>query len=225
MNIYQLLAHIDSFAPFDLAEEWDNSGLLVGSPKAEVTKIAVTLDAIPEAVISASEQGCNVLVTHHPLIFRPLRNINTEHDIGKTISEALKRDVAIIAAHTNWDKAEEGVNMCLAKLLGLQKIKPLEEFGVYGIIPEAVNFREFLEHVKSSWGLSHLDCYAQNMPDTISRVALCGGSGAEFWRQAKAKNADIYLTADMKYHELSDSVRSGLAITLNIKALSSPIRI
>ena len=211
MNIKELLTHIDTFAPFSLAEAWDNSGMMVGSLNAEVKRIAVTLDAVSHAVVSASMQGCNVLVCHHPLIFRPLKHVYTDEETGKTIAEAIRRDMNIIAVHTNWDKAPGGVNDILAALLGLQNIEPLtENFGVCGISPEGLT----PERIKSSWQLSRLDIYTEDMPEKFSRIALCGGSGSEFWRAAGRWGADIYITADMKYHELIDATRAGMTIAL-----------
>lgn len=214
MKVRDLLNHIDTFAPFALAEEWDNSGLQVGSYDAEVNRAAICLDALPEAVIQAGENGCEVLLCHHPLIFRALKKINIDTDTGRTIYEALTRKINIIAAHTNWDKAEEGVNFTLANLLGLSEVKILGDFGVIGRLSEKISTEKFLVHVKNSWGLSCLDFYSGEMPEKISRVALCGGSGAEFWSSAKLHRADIYLTADMKYHELIDATRAGLSIGL-----------
>ena len=212
MKIRELLEHIDSFAPFSLAEEWDNPGLLVGSMNDEVHRVGVCLDAVSSAVIEAEKHGCNVLVCHHPVIFRGIKSITDSSEQGRTIQEAIRRNVNIIAAHTNWDKAPGGVNDTLATLLGLRDIEPLDELGVCGVMNVAMFRPTFLEHVKQSWGLSGIDCYGQ--PAKISRVALCGGSGSEFWRAAKNHKADIYLTADMKYHELSDAVNEGLAIGL-----------
>lgn len=209
------MSHIDSFAPFSIAEEWDNSGLIVGAESASVLKIGVTLDAIPEAVISASEQGCNVLVCHHPLIFRAIKRIDTGEYIGRTIAEAIKRNMSIIAAHTNWDKAPGGVNDTLASLIGLKNITPLGDFGLVGELPGIMTVKALYEHVMLSWHLSRLDVYAKYLLDKVSRVALCGGSGSEFWRQAATMDADIYITADMKYHELIDATRSGLFIALS----------
>ena len=214
LNVRDLLNHIDSFAPFSLAEEWDNPGLIVGSYKAEVKKIAVTLDAFYEAVIKADENNCNVLLCHHPLIFRAIKKIEINSEPGKTINEALKRNINIIAAHTNWDKANEGVNFTLADLIELEECKNFEEIGICGNLRQAMNIENFIDFVKTSWGISKLDVYSQNLPEKISRVSLCGGSGAEFWRAAKNFNSDIYLTADMKYHELIDATHSGLTIGL-----------
>ena len=213
MNVRQLLNHINTFAPFDLAEDWDNPGLMVGSYKDEVKRVGICLDAVSEAVAEAGIQGCNVLLTHHPLIFRGLKHIDIDSETGKTIHEAIKRGVTIIAAHTNWDKAEKGVNATLAALLGIGKIESLGEIGVHGKVIKC-NLESFIRKVKSSWGLSRLDIYAESTPTKILRVAICGGSGAEFWHDALRVNADIYLTADMKYHELIDATRAGLAIGL-----------
>ena len=213
MKIREFLRVIDSFAPFDLAEDWDNSGLMLGSLESEVKGVAVCLDAVHEAVIKAAESNCNVLLCHHPLIFRGIRSINLDSEQGMTISEAIKRDVNIIAAHTNWDKASEGVNFQLAKTLGLNDIMPLDSFGLSGKLTHSMSPNEFLEHVKRVWNLSRLDYYAANH-ENISRVSLCGGSGSEFWRSAKKLGSDVYITADMKYHDLIDSTRDGLNILL-----------
>lgn len=214
MKVSDLLSHIDSFAPFSLAEEWDNPGLMAGSYDAEVSCVGICLDAVADAVIVAAENGCNVLLCHHPLIFRPIKRVDIDTEIGRTIYEALKRGVNILAAHTNWDKADEGVNATLAELIKLSDIKTLGEFGLIGELDAKMSLKNFAEHVKSSWGLSRLDVYAQTLPAEISRVALCGGSGSEFWRDAKNSGADIYLTADMKYHELIDAIKAGLIIGL-----------
>ena len=213
MKIYEFLNVIDTFAPFSLAEDWDNSGLMVGSYDSEVKGVAVCLDAVHEAVIKASENNCNVLLCHHPLIFRALKSINLDSEQGRTINEAVKRDINIIAAHTNWDKADEGVNFQLAKTLGLNDIEPLDSFGISGTLPRSMSPNEFLEHVKSVWNLSRLDYYVSDNKK-IARVSLCGGSGSEFWKSAKKLGSDIYITADMKYHDLIDSTREGLNILL-----------
>ena len=212
MKIRDLLNYIDTFAAWSLAEEWDNSGLQIGSYDAEVKRVGLCLDAVPEAVIEAEKQNCEVLLCHHPLIFRAIKKINIDSEPGRTIFEALTRKINIISAHTNWDKAEEGVNMTLANLLGLVDIKPLDDFGLIGKFENKIETEKFLELVKNSWNLSRIDFYSDEKPEKISRIALCGGSGAEFWRAAKLHKADIYLTADMKYHELIDATRAGLSI-------------
>ena len=212
MKVKDLLNHIDTFAPFALSEEWDNPGLMIGSYDAEVSRIAICLDAVSEAVMLAHENNCNVLLCHHPLIFRGIKKINLDSEFGRTLSAAIRYDINIIAAHTNWDKAEGGVNDTLADLLGLAETQRLDDFGVFGKMPVKIKSEEFFAHVKSSWNLSHIDIYTQNMPEYISRVSLCGGSGSGFWHSALRHKADVYITADMKYHELIDASREGLTI-------------
>lgn len=130
--------------------------------------------------------------------------------------EAIKRDVAVLAAHTNWDCAEGGVNWELAGRLGLIGIMPLDlnaGLGTKGRLPEAEPLDRFLEKVREAWNLTHLDCYAP-ANCSILHVALCGGAGSEFWPAARAWGADIYLTADVKYHELMDATRAGLVVAV-----------
>ena len=212
MKISGLLRHIDTFAPFSLAEDWDNSGLLIGSLDDEVKRIGVCLDAVTEAIKSADSKDCNVLVCHHPLIFRPVRNITDQNEQGRAIREALKQNINIIAVHTNWDKAKGGVNDILSNLIGLTNVEPLDDFGVKGILSPKMTLQKFVKHVKNSWGLSRLDIFTKKAPEKIFRVSLCGGSGGEFCRSAKG--SDIYITADMKYHEISDAVNDGMTIAL-----------
>lgn len=253
MKVKDLLNHIDTFVPFALSEEWDNPGLMIGSYDAEVSRVAICLDAVSEAVMLAHENNCNVLLCHHPLIFRGVKKINLDSEFGRTVSAAIEKRINIIAAHTNWDKADGGVNDTLASLLGLRECERLDDFGVTGKMPDKMAHEEFFAHVKSSWNLSHIDIYTQNMPEYISRVSLCGGSGSSFWHSALRHKADVYITADMKYHELIDATHAGLTVAnlnhgemeraslpelakrisecgtetvlLNINALNEPIRI
>ncbi|MBQ6972477.1 MAG: Nif3-like dinuclear metal center hexameric protein [Synergistaceae bacterium] len=214
MKVSGLLRHIDTFAPFSLAEEWDNSGLLVGNYDDDIKRIGVCLDVVSEAVIEAEELGCNVIVAHHPVIFRPVKSITDQSEQGRTILEAVRRNISIIAAHTNWDKAKGGVNDTLAAILALKNVESLGTFGVWGVLAPRMKLKQFAEHVKSSWNLSRLDIYTKNRPVSVARIALCGGSGGEFWQSAKSIGADVYVTADMKYHELSDAVNDGLTVAV-----------
>ena len=211
MKICDLLQEINNFASFDLCAEWDNSGLIIGDYNSEVKKIAVTLDAVPEAVIKASELNCNLLITHHPLIFRGLKQINYNNWLGLAIKEAIKREINIIALHTNFDRSESGVNSILAKKINLEDCENLSDYGIKGNLREKMSLKKFLEFVKNSWNLTQIDYYFENERE-IKRVALCGGSGSEFWEFAR--DCDIYITCDMKYHELIDAVRGGLVMAL-----------
>ncbi|MCR5346479.1 MAG: Nif3-like dinuclear metal center hexameric protein [Fretibacterium sp.] len=210
MRIRELLRAIDEIAPFSLAEEWDNIGLMIGDLEAPVQRVAVALDPTVQAVTAAA--GCQALLCHHPLLFHPVKKLDLNAGPGRVVREAVKRDIAILAAHTNWDKV--GVNADLARLLGLQETEPLDPgsgLGILGKLPAPAAPDSFLRQVRAAWGLSHIDAYAPG-GGPVSRVALCGGSGGSLWPAARARRADIYITADMKYHELMDANDAGLAV-------------
>ena len=214
MRVRDLLGLIDQIAPFSLAEEWDNIGLMVGDLGAEVRRAAVALDPTVQAVTEAAEAGCQALLCHHPLLFHPIKKLDLNAGPGRVVREAVKRDIAILAAHTNWDKA--GVNAELARLLELRGTEPLDPtsgLGICGELPEPAVLEELLEQVRTAWGLTRIDAYAPPA-SFVSKVALCGGSGGNLWPAAKARRADLYITADMKYHELMDANDAGLAVAV-----------
>jgi dinuclear metal center YbgI/SA1388 family protein len=217
MKVRDILAAIDSFAPFRQAEEWDNVGLMIGDPEWDVRRLGLSLDPLPEALEEAVRAGCQALLSHHPLFFKPLRSVDLSTSEGRMIRAAVKADVAVIAAHTNWDGAENGVNRTLAKKLGLRSVSPLVPsetgaggLGAAGDLSAAEPVRELLDRMKRAWNMTRIDYYGN--PDcSILRVALCGGSGGSLWPAALAAKADLYVTADMKYHDLIDCTRANFS--------------
>jgi dinuclear metal center YbgI/SA1388 family protein len=218
MKVRDILAAIDSFAPFRLAEEWDNVGLMIGDAQKDIRRLGLSLDPLPEALEEAFQKGCQGLLSHHPLFFKPVRNVDLSSPEGRMIHSAVKRDMAVLSAHTNWDSAERGVNQTLARKLGLRSAAPLDPaeagaggLGAVGDLSAAVPVMELLGEVKRAWNLTRIDYYGD--PDcSILRVALCGGSGGSLWPAALAAKADLYVTADMKYHDLIDCTRVGLPV-------------
>ncbi|MDR2176385.1 MAG: Nif3-like dinuclear metal center hexameric protein [Synergistaceae bacterium] len=218
MKVKDILAAIDSFAPFRLAEGWDNVGLMIGDPEWDVRRLGISLDPLPEALDEALQRGCQGLLSHHPLFFKPLRNVDLSSPEGRVIRKAVKADMAVIAAHTNWDGAERGVNRTLAGRIGLgpaASLVPTETgeggLGAVGNLPAAVPVRELLGTMKRAWNLTRIDYYG-DPACSILRVALCGGSGGSLWPAALAAGADLYVTADMKYHDILDCTRANLPV-------------
>lgn len=218
MKVQDILAKINLVAPFMLAEEWDNVGLMIGDPQWEVRRLAIALDPLPEAMEEAFRKGCQALLTHHPLFLKPLRNMDLSLSFGKVIQMAVKAEMSILAAHTNWDSAEGGVSRTLAKRLKLNAVVPLDQsssgiggMGAVGELSAVTAVRTVLDRIKGAWNLSRLDYYGPK-DCSVLRVALCGGSGGSFWSKALAMKADLYITADMKYHDLLDCVRSKLPV-------------
>jgi dinuclear metal center YbgI/SA1388 family protein len=216
MKVRDILAAIDSFAPFRLAEEWDNSGLMIGDPEWDVRRLGLSLDPLPGALDEAFQKGCQGLLSHHPLFFKPLRTVNLSSPEGRMICGAVKKDMVVIAAHTNWDSAEEGVNRTLARRIGLEPaLSPLVPggLGAVGNLPAAVPVRELLDRMKRAWNLTRIDYYGDT-DCSILRVALCGGSGGSLWPAALVVKADLYVTADMKYHDLLDCTLANLPVAV-----------
>ncbi len=322
-KLSDLIGIISKIAPPSLAEDWDNVGLQVGDPSAEVRRVMVALDPCPAAVDEAIANSCQLLVTHHPLIFKPLKRISTADETGRLIHRSIGNNLAIVSLHTNYDIAENGVNDLLSRMLDLQGARPLtvtsreellklvvfvplshEEGVMNALLPHGgmpgnyaecsfrvrgngtfrplaganpfigeVGTRETVEECRLEMvvrksglsqalkalckahpyeepafdliplqnegrvlGLGRIGELAEPMPlesfallvkerlglgslrivggqgRTVSRVALCGGSGASLLRDAVRQGADLYLTGDIKYHEAREAESLGIAL-------------
>jgi dinuclear metal center YbgI/SA1388 family protein len=205
-RIRNILDLLDRIAPFTLAEPWDNVGLLIGRPDAEVTGILIGLDPTLSLLDEAISQGTNTIITHHPLIFRPLPAVHTAAPVGRFLEKALANGIQVIACHTNLDSANDGVSDILAHSLGLINVEPLLPGGVsadtgigrIGNFPESLGSQQFLERVFKTLNLPSVQI-AGSLPGSVSRLALCGGSGSDFAEKAFAMGADVYLSAEIKH--------------------------
>lgn len=207
-RVKDIVHNLNTLAPFILAEPWDNVGLLVGNPDQEVTAILVGLDPTNRLIDEAISLGVNTVITHHPVIFKPLPAINTSNPDGRLLEKALTNRIAIIGCHTNFDSAENGVNTLLAEQLGLGNHSPLiptsqensrdTGIGRIGSYQPPLSSGEFLHRLLNVLGL---DCVqvAGVLPEKISTVAICGGSGSEFAVQARSLGAEAYLSAEIKH--------------------------
>ena len=206
---------VNRVAPRRLAEDWDNPGLLIGDPSAEVKKIFVCLDVLDENISRAIELDAQIIVAHHPLIFHALKNIRFDLPAGKKISRLIKNNLAVFAAHTNLDIAEGGVNDVLAKKIGLIDVKNFgdEEFslGRIGTLETPMTAEDFARHVKKVLTADNvrLVCAGDFL---IKKVGLCGGAGAEFIQKAKFFGAQAFVTGDVKYHEAQAAVENKIHV-------------
>ena len=206
---------VNRLAPKKLAEEWDNPGLLVGDPSAEVKKIFVCLDVLDENISRAIELDAQIIVAHHPLIFHAIKNVRFDLPSGKKISRLVKNNLAVFAAHTNLDTAAGGVNDVLAAKIGLVDVKNFgdEEFslGRLGTLPTPMTSEEFARHVKKVLSAQNVRLVdAGNF--LIERVGLCGGAGADFIAKAKFFGAQAFVTGDVKYHEAQSAVENKIHV-------------
>ena len=206
MKVKEITAAVEAFAPLRVQEDWDNSGLLIGSPEDEVHGVLVGFDCTPELIREAIEKECDLVITHHPLIFRGIKHISQEDPVGAAITLAIKNGVAVYAAHTSADKVPAGVSGAMARRLGLQDIEILlpdpdgaTGLGCVGYLPIPMTGLEALRYVKEKFGLTLIRC-SKPLETPIEKVALLGGSGGQEMEAARAKGAQLYITADISYH-------------------------
>lgn len=206
---------IEAFAPRCLQEDYDNSGLQVGDREMPVHGILLCLDVTEDILREAKARKCNMIVSHHPLLFSGLKQITGADPIQRIAMEAIRQNIAIYAAHTNLDAAGEGVSYEIANSLGVHDTHPLQPsdaegetgLGVIGEIPPTPKL-EFLRKVKECLNIQHLRYSGQSPQLVVRKVAVCGGAGASMIRTAIAAGADIYLTGDIKYHDYTSYAHS-----------------
>lgn len=214
MKVREIAKLLEESLPLRWQESYDNAGLVVGNPEAEVSQVLVALDATEEVVEEAIEVGAQMIVTHHPIIFSPLRRLAWENRQQRTIAKAVAAGVALYAAHTNLDSAPlEGISHLLGCRLGLLEeclLEPSKEegvgIGIIGSLSEAVKAEELLGRIKSELGIKALR-HSPIRVDSVRRVAICSGSGGSLIEAAEAAGADVYISADFKYHNFVDADR------------------
>ena len=215
MKVREIAALIESQIPLGWQESYDNAGLAVGDPEAEVSTLLVALDATEEVVEEAIRVGAQMVVTHHPIIFRPIKRLACQNRQQRTIAKAIAGGVALYAAHTNLDSAPaEGISHLLARVLGLVEEGVLEPsaaeqgvgIGVVASLPEPMEPARFLALVAERLGVRTLR-HSPVRVDEVRRVAICSGSGGSLIEAAEAAGADVYLSADFKYHDFVDADR------------------
>ena len=220
MKFQRIAGLLEKLAPKSLAESWDNPGIQVGNPQQEIKRILVCLDVSQPVVETAIERGVDLIVSHHPvMLFKGLLNIRTDLYDGRLLQQLLSKNIAVYSAHTNLDIAQGGCNDILAGLCGLERVEGFvpvqgenEEFmGRIGYVGESVTVVEFAKKLCASLNTSHVRL-VKGGPDTVHKVALCSGAGAEFISQAAFKGADLYITGDLKYHEAQQGVKQGINI-------------
>jgi len=219
VKLCEVIAKIEKRIPTSWAEEWDNPGLSVGDPYSCVSRAAIALDATCDTILKAASEGCQLLVTHHPAIFNALRSIVLDKPAPRAIACALQNGVALYAAHTNWDSSFEGVNFRLAEALGLGDIAPLLPpsssngswgMGSVGFFAETVTAPDCLRLVKERWGLSSCRFYGDVR--NVRKAAIGGGSCGSMWYDAFRIGADVFITADISYHQRQEALGMGLGI-------------
>lgn len=206
MTVSELYSHLSEKIPSSLSCEWDNDGLMC-CPRAdrEVRRVLLTLDITDGAIACAKERGCDVIISHHPLIFKPLPSIDGADSVSEAVIELIRSDIAAFSFHTRLDALSGGVNDVLAKRLGLCGCEPFGEEGIgrIGELSSSKSTEEFALFVKEALGAPYVN-YA-DAGKTVHRVALLGGAGKDDIGAARAAGADSYLSGELGYHALQDA--------------------
>ena len=209
MKIKEVLSALERFAPLPLQESWDNAGLQVGLTETEVSGALLCLDVTERIVDEAIRNDCNLIVSHHPLLFRGLKTISDQTDVQRTVMKAICNGICVISMHTNMDNAQGGVNYKMAEKLGLRNVQFLAQktvdgleagSGVIGELAEAQVSDDFVIAVKKAFGVECAMCN-ELLRRPVRKVALCGGAGDFLLDEALKVGADAFITGEMHYHQ------------------------
>ena len=213
MKIREITDVIEAFAPLSAQESYDNSGLIVGDPDSEVENALLCVDITEPVLEEAIDRGIGLVISHHPVVFHPLKRLVGSSYIERVVARAIREGVALYACHTNLDSVPGGMSYRLAGMLGVEGLRLLSHsksedprigFGVVGELPREVAVVDFLSMMKKRLGLRVIR-HSELCRETVCRVALCTGAGASLIPAAKAVGADIYIAADFKYNDFLDA--------------------
>jgi dinuclear metal center YbgI/SA1388 family protein len=211
-TIADIARYLEQWAPPSSAQAYDNVGLQVGDPRSKVQRAVIALDMTPAVLREVMSVGATLIITHHPLIFQPLRSLTPSSLSSNLALQLAEARVALYSIHTNLDAAPGGVSFALGETLGLHGLEFLElnedddqrtGLGAVGALDEAMTLESFLYRISERLGSESIH-YAGISDAVVKRVAVCGGAGAEFVHKALAAGVDAYVTSDVKYHQYFD---------------------
>ena len=207
MKVRDVTSVIEAFAPLSLQESYDNAGLIVGRADDEVNKALLAVDVTEDVIAEALEEGCDMIITHHPIVFHPMKRFNSASQTERCVELAIRHGIVLYAAHTNLDSTPHGMSWRVAQILGLKNVEVMQPtsadgagFGVIGELKESIDSQLFMRRVLELFNVKVLR-HSDLVVPKISKVAICTGSGGSFIDLARSSGADIYLTADLKYND------------------------
>lgn len=210
MTVEQLIKRLDEKIPKSLSEPWDNDGCdVIPNKNAEVTRVLCALDCTSVAIEAAVKLGCNVILTHHPLVFKPLGAVCCDDSVGKRVIECIKRGIAVVSFHTRLDIIEGGVNDTLARLLCIENTESFIPYGRIGDIAEQ-DFEDFASLVASRLKLEKSELSLVKSRKTVKRVALISGCGKDEINDVIAAGADTFVTGEVMHNHMLDCKELGL---------------
>ena len=205
MLLKDILTVLDSIAPFETAQEWDNVGLMVGDPRREINTILVALDPSMEVIEAAQVSGVDLILTHHPLMLQPIRHFDLSEGVSKKIALLIQARINLVSMHTNLDNAPGGVADELALFLGLRDVR---SFG-------SLRIGTIVKHKSLDGWLKDLAIANARIVDAgkhVHMVGACPGSGMDYWLQAWQMGCDTFVTGDVRYHAAYDALDMGMNV-------------
>ena len=209
MKIRDIAEVIERYAPLRLQESYDNAGLIVGRPEDEVHQALLAVDVTEEVLDEAEQTGCDLIVTHHPIVFHALKRFNSASYVERCVERAIRRGIALYACHTNLDSAQGGMSWRLAEMLGVEELRVLQPtdpadgrvgFGVVGELPQSMSVRDFMHRIQERLSVQVIR-HSELVREQVRRVAVCTGAGASLLGEARRAQADVYVTSDLKYND------------------------
>jgi dinuclear metal center YbgI/SA1388 family protein len=220
-----IIQKIEELAPLTLSEQWDNSGLQIGSREKQVKNLMVSLDITPEIIEEAINSRIDMILTHHPLIFNPINKITSDNVTGRILLKLISNDISVYSSHTCLDIAPNGLNDLFASLIGLRQTTILEEvekdikhvknvdggvgMGRIGVLEKETTLENLMNLIKKELNITDLR-YTGSKKDVVKSVAICTGSGGSLIPACIEKKADVFITGDLKYHEALTAMFNGL---------------
>ncbi|MCT6822429.1 MAG: Nif3-like dinuclear metal center hexameric protein [Apilactobacillus sp.] len=222
MNASKLIEQFEKFAPKDIAVDHDPIGLQIGDINQDIHKVLVTLDVRPEVVDEAIENNCDMIFSHHPAMFRPVKNMDLSVPQNAMYAKLIKNNILVYSAHTNLDNAEGGMNDWLSEAMDLRNVEGLVSQGIYndneyfmgriGDLKEETTVYEFAQKCKEFFNVDGLRLISHQDNHKVKRVAVLGGDGGKFYSIAQQKGADVYVTGDVYYHVGHDMIADNMSV-------------
>ena len=221
MKTSEIKAVLDRIAPLSLQEDWDNSGMQIETGRGEINKILVALEITSDVIEEAITKKAQMIVTHHPLIFHPVKNICVDDVVGNYILRLIRAEIPVYSAHTCFDSSPGGNNDYLLHKLGIQYFFRLPVPGIdicdshmarMGVYEAPMFFGSFCEKLNKVLGSESGLRIAGSPERLVQKIAVCTGAGGEFWEAALAAGADVFISGDIKHHEAQGAKESGLCI-------------
>lgn len=214
----KIINFLEEKYPKSNAEAWDNVGLLVGNSDKDIKKIQISMDATEKVVDYAVKNGIDMIITHHPLIFKPLKSIVVSELPGRKIIKLIENGVNLYSIHTNLDSSKSGLNDYILEILKIKKSKIIdinendETAGIGRIysLDKKVTISEYADFIKEKLKIKNVRIISSDIETKVKKIALINGSGMSYWRKVKSLGADLFITGDVSYHDALDAKETGL---------------